>query len=357
MKKTLISMAALAAFGSAYADGMAPTTITPYVQLDIGLGKTTTTGANDPGLTVQNAIYEGSHFGVKSETDVGGGLKAYAQLEEGFNSQDPNNGFTGTGVSNRVALIGLGGSFGRIDLGNMWGPYDNVAQDPTNYNGFSSYGVVLNAAAHGDNGNGTASGSVSGAIQYTTPTMSGLTATVNYAPKKDPTNTNDLSSTGVDVTYVAGPLNIAAAYERVPTVFSNDHAASTELNSQFSNAWHISGLYDMKVAVLGLAFTGATVNGVVAGAGGPTGTDTDTGWNIAANFPLGKWTPSLGYGSVKTSGDNLNQTTTSFGAQALYSFSKVLGAYVGWRQSKQTYVSGAPDVTQTKYGAGFTAAF
>ena len=356
MKKTLIALAALAAFGSASAQ-MAATTITPYARIDIGLGKSTSNapGAIDPGLTVQNAIYEGSHFGVKSEVDIGGGLKGYAQLEEGFNSQDQNVGFTGGNVTNRVALIGIGGSFGRFDIGTAWGPYDNVAQDPTNYNGFSSYGVVLNGGAHGDNGNSPAgAGSTVGSIQYTTPTVGGLTGTISYAPKKDGTAANnDLSTTAFDVTYVAGPLNIAAAYERVPTIYTNDTAFAGA--NGYANAWHISGLYDLKSVVLGLALTGASVNGVAATAGG-SGTDTDTGYNIAASFPLGQWTPSLGYGSVKTSGDNLNQTSSSLGAQALYSFSKVFGAYVGWRQTKTTYNAGG-DKTVTKYGAGLTADF
>jgi len=356
MKKTLIALAALAAFGSASAQ-MAATTITPYARLDIGLGKTTVTGANDPGLTVNSSGYNSTYFGVKTESDIGGGLKGYANLEEGFDSQAPNTGFTNS-TSNRAANIGIGGSFGRIDIGNMWGPYDNNANDPTNYNHFSSYGTVLNAGAHGDNGNGNNAGTTVGAIQYTTPTFSGVTAVINYAPRKDATNTNDLSTTALALTYSAGPLNLAAAYERVATLYTNDAAVSTGLNSQFTNAYYLQGMYDAKVAVIGLALTSAKVNGVVTdGAGGTTGSDSDTGWNIAANFPMGQWTPSLGYGSVKTSGDNLNQTTSAFGAQALYSFTKIMTGYVGWRQAKTTYVSGAADVTKTNYAVGLSAAF
>jgi len=353
MKKTLIALAALAAIGSASAQ----TTITPYARLDIGLGKTTVTGTNDPGLTVASSLYNSSYFGVKTEADIGGGLKGYANLEEGFDSQAANQGFTNS-TRNRGANIGIGGSFGRFDIGNVWGPYDNTAQDPTNYNGFSSYSYVLNAGAHGDNGNGNNAGTTVGSIQYTTPTVSGFTATINYAPRKDATATNDLSTTAFDVTYVAGPLNIAAAYERVPTLYTNDAGVSTGLNSQFANAYHISALYDLKTVVLGLAIVGAKVNGVISdGAGGTTGSDSDTGYNLAASFPMGQWTPSLGYGSVKTSGDNLNQTTSSFGVQALYSFTKVLTGYVGYRTAKQTFVSGAPDITTNKYAAGLSASF
>jgi len=303
MKKTLVALAALASIGSAFADGP---TITPYARLDIGVKNTNTTGQSSS-TVVDNAGYNGSNFGVKAETDLGGGMKGYAQLEEGFNSQDPNAGFTngnakanGTAraATNRVAMLGVGGSWGRVDVGNVWGPYDNTAQEAMNYNNFSPYNIMLNSGAHGDNGNGTASGSTVGSIQYTTPAMSGFQATLNYAPKKDANNV-DISSTAFDVTYVAGPWNVALAYEHVPSIYQNDTVAA--LSTAYSNAWHLSALYDMKSVLLSAAVSGATVDGVTIAGG--TGTDKDTGYSLSAAIPMGQWTPSFGIASVKTSGD------------------------------------------------------
>lgn len=346
MKKTLIALAALTTIGTAFAQS----TITPYVRLDVGLQST---NSNAPGAINQtiigNAGYNGSNFGVKTSTDLGGGLTANAQLEEGFDSQAMNTGFT-TGT-NRVAKVGLAGSWGAIDLGNVWGPYDNTTYEAMNYNAFSPYGRMLNAGAHGDNGNGTASGSTNGSIQYTTPTISGFNATFNYAPRKDATG-QDISTTAFDVLYASGPATVAFAFEHVPTIYTND-AANAAGTNKYANAWHISGMYDLKSVLLSAALVGATVDGVAPGA---TGSDKDTGYSLSAAFPVGAWTPSVGIASVKTSGDNLNRQVDSIGAQALYALNKIATYYVGVKSTK-TAPTGADSVTVTYFSTGLTLSF
>jgi len=367
MKKTLIALATLASFGSAFAQ----TSVTMYGVLDIGLSNTNTTtgaGSNSTTAVTDGGYVSPSHLGIKVQSDLGGGLTAYGQLEEGFSSQNPANGFTAAGATNRGANIGIGGSFGRVDFGTMWGPYDNVANDVLNYNHFSPYSSMLNAgAAFGDNGSGTisktavngnAAGTTTGSIQYTTPTVGGFNAAFNYAPQKDGFG-NDASTTQADVTYAAGPLAINAAYEHVPTVFTNDGTAATVYvlagnASPYSNGWHIDGVYDLTVAKLGLSIMGSSVNGVLANG---AGTDTDAGWTLGASFPMGQWTPGISIASVKVSGDNLNQTTTAYGAQALYSMSKMATYYIGYRNAKTTYVSGASDTTVGYFATGLTFAF
>lgn len=358
MKKTLIALAALATVGTAFAQS---TTLTPYARLDVGVSNTSVTGSSDV-LAVQNAGYNGSNFGIKTSTDLGGGLTANAQLEEGFNSQDGSVGFT-TGT-NRVAKVGLAGSWGAVDLGNVWGPYDNTTMEAMNYNHFSPYDRMLNAGAHGDNGTGTASGSTNGSIQYTTPNISGFTATLNYAPKKD-ANNSDISSTAFDVMYASGPLTVALAYEHVPSLYSNDavkyNAAGTATgnlggvaagSTKYANAWHISGMYDLKSVLLSAAAIGSTVDGVAGG----SGTDKDTGYSLSAAFPMGQWTPSVGIASVKTSGDNMNQQVDSYGAQALYAMNKIATFYVGARNTKVAPTVGN-STTTTYFATGLTLSF
>jgi len=346
MKKTLIAIAAIAAMGAASAQ----VTPTIYGRLDVGVTNTNTTGKSAVS-EVKSDGYNGSNFGVKLETDLGNGMKGIAQLEEGFDSQHSSKSFT-TGT-NRVAKLGVSGSFGLIELGNMWGPYDNTTMEAMNYNAFSPYGRMLNAGAHGDNGNGTASGSTAGSIQYTTPTLNGLTATINYAPKKDATS-QDISTSAFDVAYAVGPLSLALGYEHVPTIYTNGSGATNAAGStKYANAWHISSMYDMKTVLLSLGLVGSTVDGVAAGA---TGTDKDTGYSLAAAFPMGAWTPSIGIASVKTSGDNLNQTVDSFGAQALYAMNKVATYYIGAKSTKTAPTVGDSSTT-TYFATGLTFSF
>ena len=346
MKKTLIAIAAIAAMGAASAQ----VTPTIYGRLDVGVTNTNTTGKS-AATEVKSSGYNGSNFGVKLETDLGRGMKGMAQLEEGFDSQDKDKGFT-TGT-NRVAKLGVSGSFGLVELGTMWGPYDNTTMEAMNYNAFSPYGRMLNAGAHGDNGNGTASGATAGSIQYTTPSMGGLAATVNYAPKKDAKD-QDISTTAFDITYATGPLSVALGYEHVPTIYTNGTGATNAAGStKYANAWHISSMYDMKSVLLSVGLVGATVDGVAAGA---TGSDKDSGYSLAAAFPMGSWTPSVGIASVKTSGDNLNQQVDSFGFQALYAMNKVATYYIGAKSTKTAPTVGNSSTT-TYAATGLTFSF
>lgn len=342
MKKTLVALAALASIGSAFAQS----TITPYARLDIGLQSTTATGANDSGLVGADSVYNGSLWGLKGETDLGGGMKGFAQVEQGF-AANSANGLVGDGKA-RVGKIGMSGGFGSIALGAQWGPYDNITiGDAQNYNGFSPYSTQLNAGAHGDNGNGGASGQTVASLQYTSPSYGGFVYEVNYAPSKTAGNVADNSSWGVDVQYTAGPLAVAAAIDSTPSSVSNVAGSSA---TGKANAWLVNGSYNLGAVAVFAALSGATVNDT------PLGSDKDTGWSLGVAVPVGKWSLSASYGTVKTSGDDLNQHSDAYGAQGLYAFNKQFTGYVGYKNTKKTPDVGA-STTSTKLGAGLTMSF
>lgn len=335
MKKTLIALAALAAVGSSFAQAKPP--IAAYGRLDVGVLSTNngTTSTTDGMTGVKNR----STFGVKGGTDLGGGLTGSAQFEIGYSSRDA---FTKIGTANvRQAKVGLSGGFGTLELGTMWGPYDNNSDDATGYNRFSSYNQVLNAGAHGDNGNGTPSGATDGSIQYTTPAFSGFQGVINYAPKKVNLGAGDVdvSTTAFALTYGAGPLNVAFGYETTSSSFQN----TPGLAQNRTNAWQLRGSYDAGVALVSAAVIGATVDLAA-------GSNQDAGFDLAASFPMGKWTPALGFGSVKTTGVNPNQVD-SFGVQATYKYNDYLDFYLGANNTK----NGA--VTTNLLGAGLTLRF
>lgn len=362
MKKTLVALAALASIGSAFAD--APT-IVPYARLDIGLQSITDDsagkGKDTGGLVGADSVYNTSLWGIKGETDLGSGMKGFAQVEQKF-SANSSAGLSGTVDSTtgdvkgsaRVGKIGLSGGFGTIAIGSQWGPYDNITiGDAQNYNGFSPYGKQLNAGAHGDNGNGAVNGQTSASIQYTSPSYGGLVFEVNYAPKKATKTTNndtDVSSWGADVQYTAGPLAVAAAVDHTLSSDSNVGAALVN-TTDYSNAWLINGSYNLGVVSVFAAFNGATTSTIA-------GSDKDTGWSLGVSYPVGQWTLSASVAGLKTSGDDaaFNYKTDSYGAQGLYAFNKQFTGYVGFISTKTT-----PDVgsstTINKFGTGLTMSF
>jgi predicted porin len=358
MKKTLVALAALASIGSAFAD--APT-ITPYARLDIGLKSTTTTGAPDSGLVGADSVYNTSLWGIKGDTDLGGGMKGFAQVEQKFAA----NGASGlVGDNNaRVGKIGISGGFGSVAIGAQWGPYDNITiGDAQNYNGFSPYGKQLNSGAHGDNGNGGSQGQTTASIMYTSPSYAGFVYEVNVAPSRYGADNGNNSSWGADVQYTAGPLAIAAAYDHTPTTASN--AASVILaagsagvvnGSDYSNAWLINGSYNLGVASVFAALNGATTDYRL---GGGSDSFKDSGYSVGVSMPVGQWTVSGSFAGLKTTTTGFEGKLTSYGAQGLYAFNKQFTGYVGYISTKtSTDIVGSTDVTATKFGTGLTMSF
>lgn len=340
MKKSLIALAALASIGSAFAQ-TAPS-ITPYIRIDIGAQNVSGSGK---GTEITDSVYSTSMWGIKGDANIGNGLKAFAKVEQKF-AANSANGLVGDGNA-RVGYIGVSGAFGSVSLGSVWGPYDNITiGDAQNYNGFSPYSTQLNAGAHGDNGNGGSSGQTTGSIMYTSPSYGGLVYEVNYAPKKS--GGTDISSYGFDVQYTAGPLSVAAAVDSTPTSVSN-LATGAAVNGKAS-AWLINGSYNLGKASIFAAVSGADVKGTALGS------DKDNGYSVGVAVPMGKLTMSASYGTVKTSGNDMNQHSDAYGFQGLYALNDHVTAYFGYKNTKMNPNVGAT-VTTNKVGTGLTMSF
>ncbi len=71
----------------------------------------------------------GSRFGLKGSADIGNGLTARGHYEFGTTTDKKD-----TGLSNRIASVGVAGGFGSIDIGNQWSAFYNstgVDMDPS----------------------------------------------------------------------------------------------------------------------------------------------------------------------------------------------------------------------------------
>jgi len=71
----------------------------------------------------------GSRFGLKGSADLGNGLTARGHYQFGLASDKKDNG-----IFNRLATVGVAGSFGSVDVGQQWSAWYNttgVDMDPT----------------------------------------------------------------------------------------------------------------------------------------------------------------------------------------------------------------------------------
>lgn len=341
MKKTLVALAALAAFGTASAQ------VSVYGKVDLGVSSTTTSGdptSVDKGLEVGSGNYEGSRFGVKASHDLPGGLKALAQYEFKVDAAEYKKAIT----SDRVATLGLTGGFGTVTMGLQWTPYDSAwGFDQLEYNGFSAASNAWGSGKHVDKGN-TGGGNAKKSISYTTPDMSGFNATVLFANAEKTLTESPAPYVGLGVNYAAGPLSVNFGYEQLASTIQNTTAGANDKTT----ASIIGASYNLGVATVGVGFQQANVDV------GTTGWK-DAGYTLTVGVPVSaSTTVALGYASETTTAAlNADGKTTSFGAQAVYNWTKQAAIYAGVVQTKSTpaallTAAAATETTTTKYAAG-----
>ncbi|WP_133647780.1 porin [Paraburkholderia flava] len=225
MKKTLAS---LALFGAVAGTAHAQNSVTLYGLIDESIQYThnaTSTGGNQLGLYSGNL--SGSRWGVKGSEDLGGGLKAIFQLENGFNV---NNGKMGTynGTTSefgRQAYVGLqSAQYGTLTLGRQYDPLVDLVQGMTEDNYFGS-----TFATAGDVDNYDNSSRTSNAIKYLSPTYYGLQVETMYALGGVAGQTGSGQTWSAAAAYNNGPLSLSAGY------FVADNANSGTLRTTWSS--------------------------------------------------------------------------------------------------------------------------
>jgi len=375
MKKSLLALAAMGAFAGA---AQAQSSVTVYGILDVGYNNTSTKTTSSAGAettinqssTGKTSNYTSSRLGFRGTEDLGKGLRAGFVYELGMAQNDAgqtmstNNSTTnidsnfGNGMNPfvlRLANVSLSGAFGSITLGRQQTAIDTVwgVGDIGGGNNFIgrayNFAPSIGAATTGYSASKQNNDRSDRLITYTTPNMSGFSASVQYGDGKSEattlTSTNKQTEFGAALTYSAGPAQVALGY-------SSRKATLNDVNviSQQPTQMVLGANYDFKVAkVFALATTGSNktaadvinnkrdmyelgvsvpVGALVFNASALTGTITPvdggtsgnlTGMQFGALYNLSKRTMAYGvYGQTKVNGltaANANQEvgTTNVG--------------------------------------------
>lgn len=362
MKKTLIAMAVLAASGAS----MAQSSVTLYGIADIWFGstKSTVSGADaaEPGSLRQTVLesggVSGSRWGVKGSEDLGGGLKANFNLEQGF---DISTGKAAGVQFNRQAWVGVSGGFGDVKLGRTGTAYDDIAG--TNTNTFDS---ALSAKPWvGYNG------VVNNQIYYAFPSMGGVTGAVSYSLGEDKTATTSAGKiASVNVQYAAGPLMVGFAHQSetagnsglgVDATFNgvfdvlDGAGVNTNVSAAGSKAKNtlLTGSYDLGVAKLLASYNNFKYT---------SGADTLKAkeFQLGADIPLSSAaTLAVGYGQSKWEADVNLAKATAFSAAVNYTLSKRTSIYAGFNNTKLKFDAAVADATvkSSIYAVGVRHAF
>ncbi|MCB1973127.1 MAG: porin [Nitrospirota bacterium] len=279
MKKSLIALAVLAASGVA----MAQSSVTLYGVADLGLVKSNGISAQMTGNGLMNN--GSSRLGVRGVEDLGGGLKASFNFEQGINAESGN---TDAATFQRAAWMALSGGFGKFQMGRTLNPsfFGVAAWELTGTANYSAVGNQFSFTGQGPRTNSL--------FQYTTPNMGGFSSTIGYIMKPD---NGGNAKYDLNVIYANGPLAAALSYNKTNTMKGN---------------MALGASYD---------FGMAKVAGSIQNNGGPS-----KGFTIGATVPVGAFALTLDI--ARENGDGMKNT--DFLVEAKYALSKRTFAYAAY---------------------------
>jgi len=340
MKKSLIALAVLAASGAA----MAQSTVTLYGIADLWVGsvKLETAGVGTRQTLMTDGGVDTSRWGIKGSEDLGGGLKANFNFENGF-AMD-SGGLSTTNVAfTRQAWVGFSGGFGEVKFGKTGTAYDNVQgrsdamfdSDLAPANDPGGLGVFRSS-------NSPAGGKANNNIHYQAPTFGGFTGAVSYALDEKVAGATAITS--FNVTYAGGPIGAQVAYQKN----DQDGVAS---DTSFTR---LGASYNFGVATAKVMY--GKVNNTLQVANADT-----SEWQIGADFPVSAaLTLSASYATSKddaTAAPALGEVKRSgYGLGAAYSLSKRTMFYGGFKKAKDDQGTG-PNKDLTVFAVGVNHKF
>jgi len=337
MKKTLIAMAVMAVAGAASAQ------VTLYGTIDAGLAYEDVAGVTKTKLN--SGVMNGTRWGVRGTEDLGGGLTARFQLENGFNI---DNGTAGQGLATptvgggvvvgdtsvgrmfgRQALVGVSGEFGSVTFGRQYTPGDiALGVDPAGAQGVGGGGAMYTVfTSNFNNVDGFGAARADNSINYSLPAMGGVTGNLLVGLDESDvagTRTNFVGNkfVGLNVGYAAGAIAANVAFEN-----------QTKTNAAKSDTGWFAGLsYDLGAAKVGIMFAGGT----------STTDTTDNGWALAVGAPMGAVRIQASYAreTSKASGATAEAVTTGWGGNVWYDLSKRSSVYVGYLNKEDQTAAG-----------------
>lgn len=169
---------------------------------------------------VQSGGQSGSRLGFKGGEDLGGGLRAFFQIESGINVDDGTNGqnaFWG-----RQSLVGLGTPYGQVSLGRQYGSIYTLTSDFSEFTngptgpstavigGFGGYEPVRGSSNAATGNGGPAR--INNSVKYETPVFSGFKGGALVGLGEVAGSTTKSRIADVYGRYTAGPLDAMISY-------------------------------------------------------------------------------------------------------------------------------------------------
>jgi predicted porin len=235
---------------------------------------------------VSNVTDLGSRIGFKGQEDLGNGLKAIWQVENGFgiDGQTRTGSRSGT-FANRQSFIGMTGNFGTVRLGNLsnYGDSDmeiiNLWENDAAALGLSQFTVV-----DGRNKN---------SIRYDSPVFAGFDFTYLHSFDETAGVSKDLN-------------NVGLGYSNGPVTAKYNFQTQKDLSDDKRNKHHrVEATYSLGNLLLGAGYS----NNTTYDASDDKFRQHDAAVTVA--YSIGAFTPKFSYDhgwDVKENGDNISES-------------------------------------------------
>lgn len=315
MQKKLIALAVAAAAAPAFAQS----NVTISGVADAYYARI----AND-GYEKINAInsggLSGSRIAFNGAEDLGNGLKAIFQLEQGVDLTD-NGGWNGT----RQSYVGLAGSFGAVVAGRLQTPgyyvgkFDALASAAISPQAILSTGPMIGGAV-GSTIAPSNNGRLNSAIAYLSPNFGGFSAVVaastsNYRSEQAIVDTStteeDEGAYAIGLNYAIGPVAVGFVHHNIQNYAGVDDLDAKEnmIGASFNAGF--------------LTVLGSYQNAKLKGA------ETNNLWQLGVVVPVGAGNIHAAFGKLKMK-DGVDLGAKSYTVAYTHALSKRTTAYTGY---------------------------
>lgn len=324
MKKSLIALTLAALPVAATADvtlyGAIKAGVQTYRSVEHREGKVV-------GVRTDSEISDfGSKIGFKGQEDLGNGLKAIWQLEQGASVAGTNSGW-----GNKQSFIGLKGGFGTIRAGSLNSPLKNTKNNVNAWESGKFTGNVLEISGMAQREHRYLS------VRYDSPEFAGFSGSVQYAPKGNSGSNGESYHVGLNYRNNGFFAQYAGLFQRygegtkmetytynIPSLFVEKLQVHRLVGGYDNNALYASVAAQQQDAKLYGAMSGNSHN-----------SQTEVAATVAYRF--GNVTPRVSYAhGFKGTVDDANHDNTydQVVVGAEYDFSKRTSALVsaGWLQ-------------------------
>ena len=282
-------------------------------------GNTKSTAANKSTTRVDDT---GSLIGFKGSENLGNGLKAIWQVEQGLNidgttGKGSGNGYTNTWAT-RDSFVGLTGNFGTVRLGKL-STYLN--SDMEKFDAWI-YGAGVNGATVTTAN--TLDGRFDNAIRYDSPNLNGFkfTAAYGFDEKRTTVGNGNRSNQAM--------WNLGAGYENAGYYVDAGYVAYQDTDatgSKDSNYWRLEGGYNANNLLVALAYGQSKLyNGAVNATKAKEAA-------LTVGYTMGALTPKFTYAHVwdtKTNGVKADDGINQYVIGVDYALSKRTTAYTSF---------------------------